>query len=66
MEKEDNILQKKLIYEGEFKNGKGNGKDLKYNFERGKFVGEFRDGKKWDRTGYNVKSEIDYIIILKS
>ena len=62
MEKEDNILQKKLIYEGEFKNGK----DLKYNFERGKFVGEFRDGKKWDRTGYNVKSEIDYIIILKS
>ena len=51
----------KLIYEGEYSNGKRNGRGIEYNTD-GKFEGEFKNGKKWNGTGYNKNGEIDYDI----
>ena len=52
-----------LIYEGEYKNMKRNGKGKEYNYD-GKiiFEGEYLDGKRWNGKGYNNQSEIEYEI----
>jgi len=50
----------KLIFEGNYLNGKRNGFGIEYNFKGGKFVGEFKDGVKWDGTGYDENNKIDY------
>ena len=48
--KESNIL----IFEGEYLNGKRNGKGTEYNYD-GKiiFEGEYLNGKRWNGKGYN-------------
>ena len=51
----------KLIFEGEYLNGKRNGRGIEYNAD-GIFEGEFKNGKKWNGTGYNKYGEIDYDI----
>ena len=53
----------KLIYEGNYLNGKRNGFGIEYNLNGGKFKGEFKNGNKWDGTGYDKNGEIDYEII---
>jgi len=53
----------KIIFKGEYLNGKRNGFGTEYNFDGGKFFGKFRDGVKWDGTGYDKDDKIDYEII---
>ena len=59
MEKES-----KIIYEGEYINGKRNGKGKEY-FRNGKlqFEGEFKNGKKWKGKGYDINGNFDYELI---
>ena len=52
-----------LIFEGNYLNGKRNGFGIEYNFDGGKFIGEFKNGLKWEGTGYNKNGEIEYEII---
>ena len=53
-EKEKNMSVGKLEFEGEYLNGKRNGKGKEYNYE-GKllFEGEYLNGKRWNGKGYN-------------
>ena len=62
--------EKKLIYEGEYENGRRNGKGTFYFSSGEKYEGEFRDGKRegkgtfyWDDTskweGTFVDNEMD-------
>ena len=44
-------------------NGKRNGFGIEYNPNGGKFIRKFKNGKKWDGTGYNKNGEIEYEII---
>jgi len=48
-----------LIFEGEYKNGKRNGKGKEY-YKNGKlkFQGEYLKGKRWSGKGYNIDGEI--------
>ena len=55
-------FEDKVIYEGNHLNGKRNGFGIEYNLKGGKFVGLFKNGKKWDGIGYNEKNEVDYSI----
>ena len=41
-----------LIYEGEYLNGKRNGKGKEYYYGDLIFEGEYLDGKKWDGKSY--------------
>ena len=52
-----------VIFEGDYLHGKRNGYGIEYNVNGGKFIGKFKNGKKWDGTGYNKNNEIDYEII---
>ena len=66
MEKEKNLMNmvnyylkgifkwKKVKFEGEYLNGKKNGKGKEFD-EKGElmFEGEYLDGKKWNGKGYN-------------
>ena len=51
--KEKNMISFKinnLVYQGEFKNGKRNGKGKEYDyFENIMFEGEYLNGKRWKR-----------------
>ena len=53
-----------LIFEGEYLNGKRNGKGIEYDSHTGKiiFEGEFISNIKWSGKGYNEKNEIEYEI----
>ena len=55
-------FKNKLIFEGNYLNGKRNGFGIEYNFQGGKFVGEFKNGMKWNGIGYKKNNEIDYNI----
>ena len=58
---EYNRNNEKIIYEGEYLNGKRNGKGKEYNFfNELVFEGEYLKGKKWNGQGY-FNSE-NYII----
>ena len=50
-----------MIFEGEYLNGKKNGKGIEY-YDKGelKFEGEYLNGKKWNGKGYNMKKNIVY------
>ena len=72
MEKEENIslVNKgkeyffgKLLFEGEYSNGKRNGKGRKYDGNSNiKFEGEYLNGKKWNGKGYYNNGNIIYEI----
>jgi len=50
-----------LIFEGEYLNGERNGKGKEYyNFDKLKFDGEYKKGKKWNGKGYDNKNNIIY------
>ena len=60
--REYNSLNDKLIFEGQYKNNKRNGKGKEYN-ENGKLIfdGEYLDGKKWKGKYYkydNVRGNL--------
>ena len=66
--KNENIVREynhddKLIYEGEYLNGKRNGKGKEY-YENGlvKFEGEYMKGKKWNGKGYDKNNNIIYTL----
>ena len=64
--REYNILDNSLIFEGEYKNGKRNGKGKEYyDYFAGKlkFEGEFLYNKKWNGKGYNENLNIIYELI---
>ena len=42
---------------------KKNGFGIEYNFDGGKFIGEFKDDRKWEGTGYDENGNIEYEII---
>ena len=54
---------KLMIFEGEYLNGKRNGKGKEY-YDNGelKFEGEYLNGKKWNGKGFNKNNEIEYEI----
>ena len=54
MEKEKNIILKKIKFEGEYLNGKRHGKGKEY-WNNGKilFEGEYLNGKEWIGTRYD-------------
>jgi len=56
-------FKNKLIFEGNYLNEERNGFGIEYNFDDGKFVGQFKNGIKWDGTGYDKNNEIEYEII---
>jgi len=52
-----------LIFEGEYLNGKRNGKGKEY-YDKGelKFEGEYLNGKRWNGKGYNINGNIELSI----
>ena len=50
----------KLKFEGEYLNGKKNGKGKKYYDGRLEFEGEYLNGKKWEGKGYDLNNNIIY------
>ena len=50
-----------LIYEGEYLNGKRNGKGKEY-YSNGelKVEGEYINGKRWNGKGYNNDGHLEY------
>ena len=52
-----------MEFEGEYLNGKINGKGREYYYD-GKilFEGEYLNGKKWNGIGYNIKGNIEFEI----
>ena len=52
-----------LIFEGEYLNGRRNGKGKEY-YTNGKlkFEGKYINGKKWDGKGYNLNGNMEFII----
>ena len=54
MEKEENIINTNIIiFEGEYLNGKRNGKGKEYNDSKLKFEGEYLNGNRWIGKEYN-------------
>ena len=53
----------KIIFEGEYLNGKRNGKVKEYYYD-GKllFEGEYLNGKRWNGKGYNKNGNIEFEI----
>ena len=50
-----------LIFEGEYINGKRNGKGKEYYLNRKLlFEGEYKNGRKWNGNGYNIKGNIEF------
>ena len=51
-----------MKYDGEYLNDKKNGKGKEYNFYNGKylFVGEFKNGERWNGYGkeYNLEGKL--------
>ena len=59
--KEYNIYNNKLIFEGEYLNGKRKGKGKEYNKEgQLEFEGEYLNGKRWNGKGYDSNDNISY------
>ena len=59
--KEYNIYNDELIFEGEYLNGKRNGKGKEYNKEgKLEFEGEYLNGKRWNGKCYNINNNISY------
>ena len=57
--KEYKLNRNNLIFEGEYLNGKRNGRGYEYNIlGKVEFEGEYLNGKKWNVKGYNEKGEI--------
>ena len=59
--KEYNGFNDILIYEGEYLNGKRNGKGIEY-YENGimKFEGEYLNGNRWNGKGYDHDNNVIY------
>ncbi len=51
-----------MIFNGEYINGKRNGRGNEYNNKKLIFEGEYLNGFRWNGTGYNNNGEIDFII----
>ena len=52
-----------MIFEGEYLNGKRNGKGKEYyDYGKLKFEGEYLNGKRWNGKGYNKNGEIKFVI----
>ena len=53
-----------MICEGEYINGKRNGKGKKYDYKDDKlsFEGEYLNGKIWNGKGYNINGNIEFEI----
>ena len=49
-----------LIFEGEYLNGKRNGKGKEYDLGALIFEGEYKNGLKWNGKGYNNHNNIVY------
>ena len=52
-----------MIYEGEYLNGKRNGKGKEFNeIGETEFEGEYKDGKRWNGKGveYNSNGDIEF------
>jgi len=65
MEKEKNISSYDctLKFEGEYLNGKKNGKGNEYYYDgKLKFEGEYLNGKRWNGKGYNKNGIIEFEI----
>ena len=45
-----------LIFEGEYLNGKRNGKGKEYHWRKLVFEGEYSEGNKWEGKGYDISS----------
>ena len=62
--KEYDKYSDKLLFEGEYINGKRNGKGIEYDYKDGnsylKFEGEYLNGKKWNGDGYDDEYNIVY------
>ena len=57
------IESNKLIFEGEYLNGKRNGKGKEYyNNGNLKFEGEYLNGKIWNGKGYNIDGKMEFEI----
>ena len=53
----------KLIFEGEYLNGKRNGKGKEYCYSQLKFIsfeGEYKNDKKWNGKGYDSLNNMIY------
>ena len=59
--KEYKLGTNELIFEGQYLKGKRNGKGKEYNENSVlKFVGEYLNGKKWNRKGYGKDNNVKY------
>ena len=61
--KEYDLFTNKLIFEGEYINGKRNGRGKEYNyFSETKFIGEYLNGKIIKGKGYNNDGDVIFIL----
>ena len=49
-----------LAFEGEYVNGKKNGKGKEYKYDKKIFEGEYLNGKKWNGKGFDLDNNIVY------
>ena len=58
--KEYELITNQLLFEGEYKNGKRNGKGIEL-YENGKikFEGEYLNGKRYKGKGYNIENKLE-------
>ena len=64
MEKENYMKMVNFFFEGEFLNGKRNGKGKEYYFNKKLFFeGEYSNDKKWNGKGYDENGNIIYELI---
>jgi len=64
--KEYYSLGKNIIFEGEYINGKKEGKGKEFFIDKGKkliFEGLYKDGKRWTGIGYDINNNISYKLI---
>ena len=61
--KEYDYISKKVVYVGEYLDGKRNGKGKEYYLKGNlKFEGEFKNGLKWSGNGYDENNNIIYTL----
>ena len=64
--KRKRILYGELIFEGEYLNGKREGKGKKNNeFSKTIFEGDYRSGKKWNGKGFDSEGNIIYELTME-
>ena len=61
-EKEYNWYERYLMFEGEYLNGKRNGKGKEYCLNKLIFEGEYLKGRKWKGKGFNEDGNVIYEI----